>query len=75
MNLVFALSPVLMFINIIFILPFLIKILFDTSIALIYQRKFGYRFFIFEVIYLQLIYEIFLVVHFIKAKFGKIEWK
>ena len=75
MNLVFVFSPAFIFINKIFILPFLIKILFDTAIAIIYQRKFGYRFLIFEVIYLQLIYEIFLIVHFIKAKFGKIEWK
>lgn len=75
MNLVFVFSPAFIFINKIFILPFLIKILFDTATAVIYQRKFGYRFLIIEVIYLQLIYEIFLIVHFIKAKFGKIEWK
>jgi len=75
MNLVFVFSPALIYINKIFILPFFIKILFDTATAVIYQRKFGYRFLIFEIIYLQLIYEIFLIVHFIKAKFGKIEWK
>lgn len=75
MNLVFVFSPAFMFINKIFILPFIIKVLFDTATAIIYQRKFGYWFLLFEVIYLQLIYEIFLIVHFIKAKFGKIEWK
>lgn len=75
MNLVFVFSPAFMFINKIFILPFLIKILLDAATAVTYQRKFGYRFLIFEVIYLQLIYEIFLIVHFIKAKLGKIEWK
>jgi cellulose synthase/poly-beta-1,6-N-acetylglucosamine synthase-like glycosyltransferase len=74
-NLAFVFSPVFMFINKIFILPFLFKLLFDTVIAVTYQRKFGYRFLIFEVIYLQFTYEIFLIVHFIKAKFGKIEWK
>jgi cellulose synthase/poly-beta-1,6-N-acetylglucosamine synthase-like glycosyltransferase len=75
MNLVFLFSPTFMFIDKIFILPFLIKILFDTATAVIYQNKFGYSLLLFEVIYLQLIYEIFLIVHFIKAKFGKIEWK
>jgi cellulose synthase/poly-beta-1,6-N-acetylglucosamine synthase-like glycosyltransferase len=75
MNLTFVFSPAFVFINRIFILPFLIKIIFDTATAIIYQRKFGYRLLIFEVIYLQLIYEIFLIVHFIKAKIGKIEWK
>jgi len=75
MNLAFVFSTAFMFINKIFILPILIKIIFDTATAIFYQRKFGYRFLIFEVIYLQIIYEIFLIVHFIKAKFGKIEWK
>jgi cellulose synthase/poly-beta-1,6-N-acetylglucosamine synthase-like glycosyltransferase len=75
MNLVLVFSPAFIFISKIFILPFLIKIIFDTATAVIYQNKFGYRFLIFEVIYLQFIYEIFLIVHFIKAKFGKIEWK
>jgi len=75
MNLVFVFSPAFICINKIFILPFLIKIIFDTATAIIYQRKFGYKFIIFEVIYLQLIYEIFLIVHFFRAKFGKIEWK
>ena len=75
MNLMFVFSPAFIFINKIFILPFFIKIIFDTATAITYQRKFGYRFLIFEVIYLQLIYEIFLIVHIIKAKFGKIEWK
>ncbi len=74
-NLAFVFFPVFMFINKIFILPFLIKIIFDTSTTIIYQRKFGYRFSLFEVIYLQFVYEIFLIAHFIKAKFGKIEWK
>jgi len=74
-NLVFLFSPALTFIDKIFILPFLIKILFDTATAVVYQRKFGYRFLMFEVICLQFIYEIFLIVHFIRAKFGKIEWK
>jgi len=75
MNLVFLFSPVFIFISKIFILPFLIKIIFDTATAVKYQKKIGYRFLIFEVIYLQFIYEIFLIVHIIKAKFGKIEWK
>ena len=75
MNLAFVFFPAFIFINKIFILPFLIKLIFDTATAVIYQRKFGYRFLLFEVIYLQFVYEIFLIVHFIKAKFGKIEWK
>ena len=75
MNLAFVFSPAFIFINKIFILPFIIKVIFDTATAKIYQRKFGYRFLLFEVIYLQFVYEVFLIVHFIKAKFGKIEWK
>jgi cellulose synthase/poly-beta-1,6-N-acetylglucosamine synthase-like glycosyltransferase len=75
MTLAFVFSPAFIFINKIFILPFIIKVIFDTSTTIIYQRKFGYRFSLFEVIYLQFVYEIFLIVHFIKANFGKIEWK
>lgn len=75
LNIVFVFSPLLIPISLYFVLPISIKIIFDSTTAVINQRKFGYRFSIFEVIYLQLVYEIFLIVHFITAKFGKIKWK
>lgn len=75
LNIVFVLSPLLIPLNILFIIPFLIKLLGDVLTAYKYQKKFGYKFFFLEIIYLQFIYEIFLIVHFIRAKFGKIKWK
>lgn len=75
LNIAFILSPLLIFVNNLFVLPFLIKIILDITRTALYQRRFGYRFKIYEAIYLQILYEIFLVVHFFKARFGKIEWK
>jgi len=75
LNIAFILSPLLIFVNNLFVLPFLIKIILDITRTALYQKRFGYRFKIYEAIYLQLLYEIFIVVHFFKASFGKIEWK
>ena len=73
-NIAFILSPLLMFLNLFFILPFVFKLTFDFTTVLTYQKKLGYRFKIAEVIYLQFLYEIFIIIHFFNAKFGKIEW-
>jgi cellulose synthase/poly-beta-1,6-N-acetylglucosamine synthase-like glycosyltransferase len=75
LNIAFIFSPLLMFVNILFVLPFLIKIVFDMARALLYQKNFGYKFRIYEVIYLQIFYEIFLFVHLFNAKFRKVRWK
>ena len=75
LNIAFILSPLFMFINILFVMPFLIKIVFDITRTLLHQKKFGYRFKIYEAFYLQILYEIFLVVHFFNARFRKTEWK
>ncbi|UCH65626.1 MAG: hypothetical protein JSW63_00390, partial [Ignavibacterium sp.] len=74
-NIAFLLSPLLMFFNILFVLPFIVKIILDVTRAIIYQRKFTYNFKVYEVIYLQIIYELFLIVHLFNARFRKIEWK
>jgi cellulose synthase/poly-beta-1,6-N-acetylglucosamine synthase-like glycosyltransferase len=75
LNMAFIFSPFFMFVNILFVIPFLIKIILDVTRANLYQKKFGYRIKIYEVFYLQVLYEIFLVVHFLNARFSKIEWK
>lgn len=73
-NIAFILSTLLMFINLFFILPFVFKLTFDLITVLTYQKKLGYKFKIAEVIYLQFLYEIFIIIHFFNAKSGKIEW-
>lgn len=76
MNLFFILSPILSYINLLFLLPFLTKILIDVLMIIIFRKKFGYNFGIFQIIYLQVEYELFLIVHYLSATFKKkIEWK
>lgn len=74
-NLVILFSPILFFINIYFLLLLPVKLIIDLLTVLSNQYKFGYKFSFVEVIYLQILYELFLVIHFFNAKFGKIEWK
>ena len=75
LNLLFLFSPLLLFIDNIFIIPFIVKIISDLILGMVFQKKIGYRFSFFEIIYLQLIYEIFLIIHFFNASFKKAEWK
>ncbi len=75
LNLLFLFSPLLTFIDKIFIIPFIVKIVSDLVIGLSFQKKIGYKFSFFEIVYLQVIYEVFLVIHFFNALFKKAEWK
>ncbi len=75
LNLLFFFSPVLLFVNKAFIIPFIVKILFDAAIAVRFQSKFGYKFKLIDIAYLQFFYEIFLIIHFFNAKFSKVKWK
>ena len=75
LNLLFLFSPLLLFVNKIFIIPFIVKIVSDLIIGLTFQKKFGYRFSFFEIIYLQVLYELFLIIHFFNALFKKPKWK
>jgi cellulose synthase/poly-beta-1,6-N-acetylglucosamine synthase-like glycosyltransferase len=75
LNIAFILSPLLMFVNEFFVLPFFIKIILDITRTILFQKKFNYKFKIYEAIYLQILYEIFIIVHFFNARFGKIVWK
>jgi glycosyltransferase involved in cell wall biosynthesis len=61
--------------NIFFAAPFIIKLLSDLMILKTNQRSLGYSFGIFQLIYLQFIYEFLLIVHFFNALRGKTEWK
>ncbi len=74
-NLFFLLSPLLIFFNNLFILLFLIKLIIDLLVVKSLQKKFGYKFNMFEILYLQIIYEFMLIVHFINALFMKDKWK
>ena len=74
-NLFFLFSPLLMFFNKLSGLLFLIKLLIDFIIVKSQQKKFGYEFNFLEIFWLQIFYEIFLIIHFVNALFKKDKWK
>ena len=75
LNIAFLFSPLLAFINLYFLLPFAVKLIFDLLISIQYQDDISYNFSIVETVYLQFFYEIFLIVHLFNAKFSRIKWK
>jgi len=74
-NLIILFSPILFFLDIYFLLLLPVKLIVDLVVVLFSQNKFGYKFSFLEIIYLQIFYDLFLVIHFFNAKFGRIEWK
>ena len=74
-NLLLLFSPILFFVDIYFLLLFPVKLIVDLVVVLFSQNKFGYKFSFLEIIYLQIFYDLFLVIHFFNAKFCRIEWK
>ncbi len=61
--------------NLLFVLPLIIKLLIDMILVLSIQRRFKYDFKIHEIIYLQLIYELSLIVNFFLSFRKNIVWK
>ncbi|HEY7751975.1 MAG TPA: glycosyltransferase [Ignavibacteriaceae bacterium] len=74
-NLFFLLSPVLAVINIYFLMLLPSKLLFDLLVVKTFQKRYGYDFNWYEIIFLQICYELFLIVHFLNAMFRKVKWK
>ena len=75
LNLAFLFSPLLMILNPLFGILLPLKLLTDFSVVKSNQKKFSYNFSTTEIIYLQIIYEILLVIHFLNARFADIKWK
>ena len=74
LNLVLFFSPILIFVNIIFVIPFIIKIIFDEALVLTFQKRFGYNFKVGKIIVMQIVYEIFIVLNFFNALLRKDKW-
>jgi hypothetical protein len=74
LNIFMILSIFLTWFNPIFVLLFLIKIIGDIIIIKTMMNRFGYNFSFNEIIYLQFLYEFFIILFFIKATFGKTNW-
>jgi poly-beta-1,6-N-acetyl-D-glucosamine synthase len=58
-----------------FFIPPIIKILADLIIVKTNEEKSGYKFGFLKIIYLQIIYEILIIINFINALFRKEKWK
>jgi hypothetical protein len=74
-NLLALFSIVLSFINLIFIVPFLIKFLIDSIVIFFAQHRLHYSFRLLKIPFLQLIYEIFIVINFLSSFRKNIPWK
>jgi poly-beta-1,6-N-acetyl-D-glucosamine synthase len=74
-NLLSLLSIFLVFVSPIFALPFAVKFIYDSFIVLKYQHRLGHSFRFFEIIYLQILFEIFIVVNFFNSLSGNTKWK
>ena len=75
LNLFFLFSPILIFVDSIFISLFFIKINVDIIIVFNVQKCFRHGFNPAKIFYLQIMYEIFLIVNFVNALLGKSDWK
>jgi len=74
-NLLFLFSPLMLFVNAWFGILLPAKLLVDLIVIKSTQNKFGYKFLFTEIFYLQIFYELLLVVHFFNARFSEIKWK
>lgn len=74
-NIVSMYSVFMIPVSCLFIIPFSVKITIDSLMVLLIRKKLPHNFRLFEVIYLQFFYEIFLVINFINSLFKKDEWK
>ena len=74
-NLASLFSLFLGFYNKWFFIPFIIKILSDLIIVKTNEAKSGYKFGLLEIIYLQVIYEILIVMNFMNALLRNEKWK
>ena len=75
LNLAFIFSPLLMIINPLWGILLPSKLFTDFLVVKSNQKKFSYNFSTVEIIYLQIFYELLLIIHFLNARFADIKWK
>lgn len=75
LNLIFLFSIIFAPFNILFLLPFLIKIIFDMATVKLFENKFDYKFNAFAIPFFQIIYECLLILTFFRSFSFKNRWK
>jgi len=74
-NLIALLSICLAFFSPILALPFVVKIFYDFFVVIKYQQKLGHSFKLYEIFYLQILFEVLIVVNFFNLLSGNNKWK
>lgn len=74
-NILSLVSILFTFISSLFALPFFAKMIYDFFIILKHQNDLGHSFKFYEILYLQILFEVFLVINFFRSFNNKIEWK
>ncbi|MEO8231634.1 MAG: glycosyltransferase [Ignavibacteriota bacterium] len=74
-NLISLITIFLIFISPVLALPFAVKLVYDFFIVIKHQKKLGHHFKFYEIFYLQILFEVFIVVNFFNSLTGKVNWK
>jgi cellulose synthase/poly-beta-1,6-N-acetylglucosamine synthase-like glycosyltransferase len=74
-NLLSLLSVLLIFISPVLALPFAVKLIHDVFVVIKYQQRLGHSFKFYEILYLQFLFEVFVVVNFFNSLSGNTKWK
>jgi cellulose synthase/poly-beta-1,6-N-acetylglucosamine synthase-like glycosyltransferase len=74
-NLISLLSIVLGLISPILALPFAVKLFYDFFLVIRFQKHLGHSFRLYEIIYLQILFEVFVVINFFNSLSGNTKWK
>ena len=74
-NLISLLTIVLIFISPVLALPFAVKLVYDFFVVIKHQKELGQYFKFYEIFYLQVLFEVFIVVNFFNSLNGKVNWK
>ncbi len=75
LNLFFLLSPLMIFVNPLIGILLPSKLMIDLLVVKSTQKKFNYKFSAIKILYLQIFYEILLMIHFLNARFTDKKWK
>jgi len=73
-NIILLFSSIFIPFNSVFFLPIFLKFILDIFLVNIFQRNFGYKFNLFEIVWLQIKYELQLIYFFILAKKFSAKW-
>ena len=75
LNILSLFSILFVLISPFFALPFFVKIIYDLFIIIKHQHDLGHSFKFYEVFYLQIFFEVFLLINFFNSFSAKVEWK